>query len=218
MTSAVFSPEYRNMQIVSSILLNTYGAEGLTKFSTVCDAVDTDIRSSNLAGVAPVANEAIERVIMSITSVLIRSGLLICNTYDRERGRITYSAETAIGLAPVLDAVLQLPGSFPADPSAHNPYYGTDEADKLVQRLGNIDFCVMNSASDGAKADRLSFTFHGTVTVDNIAAAQKLDDLFNGSIEVRQAMVRAGVQDGSIYLAMEDADLGFRDHECALGG
>lgn len=216
MKAIKFSPEIRNMQIVSSILLNTYGADELTSYSIVANAVEEDIRTSKIIGIAPAEGETIDCVIMTMTSVLIRSGILICNTYDASRNRVRYGANTAIGLSIAMDNVLQMQGSFLTDQNEDYPYYGTSEADTLVEKMGNISFSVMNSANDTTKQDHLSFVFTGDATPANIAAAQELDHLFNSSVEVRQGMVRAAFQDGSIYLAREDADLGFLDRECAF--
>lgn len=212
------TPVIRNAQIIAALLVHAYGAEEgeFTDYSIIAKNAEGEIRANTFGGSDTKETDIIEGVIRDVMSLLIRGGILECNRYDEGRGRISYGQGTGIRVSHQAERVLELEPATPADPNEHYPYYGSDEVDAIVDRMGGIGFYVMNDHNSHLGHDYLSFSFSGDVTPDNILAAQELDNLFMASAEVRSGIIAASFGDGSVYLEMGESDLGYKDHEGAL--
>ncbi len=213
------SPVIRNAQITAAILVHTYGAEPgqFASYFTIAKNVEAEIRANTFGGSDTAPDDVVEGNIRDNISMLIRSGIIECNTYDESRGRVVYGTETGIRLSNRTERVLATGPAVAVDPGEHHPYYGSDEVDAIVDRMGNIGFYVMNDYNSHAGHDFLSFSLAGEITAANLLAAQELDNLFMSSPEVRAGIIKASFGDGSVYLEMGEADLGYKDHEGALG-
>ncbi|WP_312809309.1 hypothetical protein [Agrobacterium cavarae] len=218
MTEFKQAPAIRNAQIIAAILVNTYGAEEgeFTGYHEVAKSAEAAIRANTFGGSDTSPDDIIELNIMDCISLLIRGGILECNAFDEERGRISYGKGTGIRLSKRADRVMSREPATLADPNENYPYYGSDEVDAIVDRMGNIGFYVMNDHVSPLGHDYLSFSFGGDINSDNLLAAQELDNLFMSSPEVRAGIISASFGDGSVYLEMGEADLGYKDHEGAL--
>lgn len=212
---AKISPIIRNAQIVAATLIHAAGGD-FVPYDVVANNVEAEIRAGTFGGNDLEPDEQIQGVIMGITSHLIRFGLLECNRYEERRGRVSYGHDTAIRISDTMSIFLEQEAYRIADPVEDTPYFGSDAADVLVERMGNVYFKVMNSAGPHTRKDHLSFTFGEDITLENIAAAQELAQMFNTNAEVRKGIVARCFADGAICLELEDADLGFKDHENAL--
>ncbi|MBB3977392.1 hypothetical protein GGQ64_002598 [Rhizobium azooxidifex] len=214
-TPRKLSPITRNAQTVAAILVHAAG-RNFVPYDVVATNVEAEIRAGTFGGCNLEPDEQIQGVIMGITSRLIRCGLLECNRYDEPRGRVSYGQNTAIRVSDAMSICLEQEAYRIADPAEDVPYFGSDVADALVERMGNVYFKVMNSAGLHTQKDHLSFTFGNDITFENIAAAQELAHLFDTDVEVRKGIVARCFADGAVYLDLGDADLGFKDHDSAL--
>lgn len=214
-TPTKLSPIIRNVQTVAAILIHAAGGD-FVPYDVVASNVEAEIRAGTFGGNDLEPDEQIQGVIMGITSRLIRSGLLECNRYDERRGRISYGQNTAIRVSNAMSICLEQEAYRIADPTEDAPYFGSKIADELVERMGNVYFKVMNSAGPHTRKDHLSFTFGKDITLQNIAAAQEFAKLFEADTDVRKGIVARCFSEGAVYLDLEDADLGFKDHDNSL--
>lgn len=193
------APSERNSTIVALVLKHLHGAGSPVEYTALADAVQDE------TGLTEVQ---VRGTITSACFALISGGLVKCSWHDEKRNRTMLGHGAMLGLSRQMKHLMAQTDGVLADPN--EPYYGSDEIDKLAEAAGDLTFDVINHPEDYSVSLVFSIRPGDEITPENIAAAQELTRRFDSDETMRDGIINAQLSEGSCYVAATDCDLGFR--------
>ena len=192
-------PVDRNLAVVAAIMKHLYDADQPVEYTALYSQIVAGTGLSETK-VCFVVNKAIFS--------LIAGGLLECSTRDKVRQRTTLGLGSMISLSENAHDVLSQEEGQPVDPNA--PHYNSHETDALTERLGNLNFSILNYPFDGYCFLAFRIRPEDEITTDNILAAKELSRQFDQDMEVRESLIHSQLNEGGGFVCVSEVDLGFR--------